>query len=132
MRAAGLRATAARVAVLRHLTEAGVALSHAEVAEQVARTGVDRTTVYRNLVDLTDAGLVHRTDLGDHVWRFAVPGAGHAPPDADHPHFVCNSCGAVECLPEDSVAVKPNRRSPRALRQPGLQIQVRGVCDECK
>ena len=132
VRAAGLRATRPRVAVFRYLTESRAPLSHGEVAGALADTGIDRATIYRNLTDLVEAGVIHRIDLGDHVWRFVVPGKGQTLSNADHPHFICSSCGMVECLPEDAVAVRLTRRAPRALRQQGLQIQVRGLCDNCR
>jgi Fur family ferric uptake transcriptional regulator len=132
LRKAGLRATAPRLSVLRYVTEAATPLSHGEVAEGLTRHGIDRATAYRNLIDLTDAGLLHRADFGDHTWRFTVPNRRHTPPEMDHPHFICSSCGAVECLPKDAVAVKPFRHAPSALRQHDLQIQVRGLCDDCR
>src|SRR5688572_21434610 len=70
LKAAGLRNTAPRVAVLRHLQRAAGPTSHAEIVQELSPLGFDRATLYRNLVDLVDAGLVSRTDLGDHLWRF--------------------------------------------------------------
>jgi Fur family ferric uptake transcriptional regulator len=132
LRRVGLRATVPRLAVLKLLKQAEGPLSHAQVAELASREGLDRATVYRNLIDLTDAGLVSRMDFGDHTWRFAVSGKGPAHPDEAHPHFICSSCGSVSCLPEDAVAVKASRHTPRALRQRRLQIQIRGLCDSCR
>lgn len=131
LRGAGLRATLPRIAVLRLLTAAQAARTHAEVAEVLAGDGFDRATVYRNLMDLSEAGLVRRTDVGDHVWRFELVRDGTEHNDAEHPHFICGSCGAVACLPEGSVSVHPQRGAPRALRRKGLTVQVRGLCDAC-
>lgn len=130
IRNAGLRSTAPRVAVLRRLMEASNPVSHGELATQLAEQGMDRTTVYRNLVDLTDAGLVQRTDLGDHVWRFELKRRGDGE-ETKHPHFTCTDCGAVSCLPEGTVSVKAGRGVPRALNRQKVEIQLRGVCDEC-
>jgi Fur family ferric uptake transcriptional regulator len=132
LRDAGLRATLPRVSVLGHLTEAGTALSHAEVAEGLGSESIDRATVYRNLIDLSEAGLLRRIDLGDHVWRFAVAADNPVHTSTAHPHFICSSCGSVACLPESAVKVRSNRRTPRALRQQGLDIQIRGLCDVCR
>jgi Fur family ferric uptake transcriptional regulator len=132
LRAAGLRATSARLAVLRCLFEANAPLSHAEVYDIVAGLGFDRATTYRNLVDLTDAGLARRTDHGDRTFRFELAGgeAGHET-DA-HAHFICNECGTVECLPETAVAVSGARGVPKSVRKKHVEIQVRGVCDDCE
>ena len=66
IRRAGLRSTAPRIAVFRRLYAAATPISHGELVEVLNEEGMDRTTVYRNLVDLTDAGLVRRT--ADPAW----------------------------------------------------------------
>jgi len=65
IRNAGLRVTPARIATLVLLREAASPLTHAYVADQLAASGVDRVTAFRNLNDMTEAGLLHRTEL-DH------------------------------------------------------------------
>lgn len=127
----GLRATAARVAVLEGLSDAEGPLSHAEVYALVEDEGFDRATVYRNLIDLTEVGLARRYDLGDHVWRFELADEADAHAEDPHPHFVCNECGIIECLPDDAVALRAVRGAPRSLRGPGLEVQLRGLCDAC-
>jgi Fur family ferric uptake transcriptional regulator len=126
IRAAGLRVTAARVSVLGALREAQAALSHAEVAQRVEQAGLDRTTVYRNLIDLAQAGVLRRTDV-DHTWRFELVEHGQE----RHPHFVCTDCGRVACLPVSSVTLRPGRGTPGALRRGNLEIELRGRCDAC-
>ncbi len=130
LRAAGLRATPPRMAVLRHLVVSRAALAHGEVAARLAAE-YDRATVYRNLMDLTSAGLARRSDMGDHVWRFEWVGRGrHA--EGVHPHFICGGCGTVTCLPEGAVSVRVPASAPRALRRKrGVQVQLRGLCDAC-
>jgi Fur family transcriptional regulator, ferric uptake regulator len=131
IRKAGLRSTSPRIAVLRRLSVASTPVSHGELVEVLASDGMDRTTVYRNLVDLTEVGLVSRTDLGDHVWRFELKrGTGNGD-DARHPHFTCSDCGAVLCLPEVTLKVKQGKGVPRALTKQKVEIQLRGQCDVC-
>ncbi len=132
LREAGLRATQPRVAVLRELASAKSPLSHADVADALSGEGFDRATVYRNLMDLTEAGLARRTDIGDHVWRFELTSPSDDHEDEAHPHFICGECGAVSCLPEDAVSVKGGRGTPRALKSRAVSVQVRGVCDACE
>ncbi len=127
LRATGLRATKSRLAVLALVRASREPMSHAEVADRLADGGWDRATLYRNLIDLVDAGLLTRADRGDHVWRFAAQPAGHA--DGQHPHFVCQSCGVVECLPDAELSV--GRRAPRAARAKQVAIELKGVCDAC-
>lgn len=129
IRGAGLRATPSRIAVLGLLRGTDHAVSHGQVADRLSGEAWDRATIYRNLTDLADAGLARRTDLGDHVWRFEAVAAGHGA--AQHPHFVCTSCGTVECLPDAELAFR-KARGPRAVRSREVEVQVRGVCDGCQ
>ncbi|MCC6670902.1 MAG: transcriptional repressor [Planctomycetes bacterium] len=127
VRRAGLRATAARIAILQALRRATAPVSHADMEALFTGRGWDRTTFYRNLLDLARAGLARRTDLGDHTWRFEAVQPGQ---DGDpHAHFVCGSCGVVECL--DDVRISVGKAAPRALRERHVEIQVRGTCDRC-
>ena len=123
IRGVGLRCTAARIAVLQYLISATGPLTHAEVSEAVGPSkGFDRATIYRNLTELTEAGLVSRVELGDHVWRFELKRAGHAHAKGeDHPHFLCTSCGEVSCLDDVDVAItpKPGRGKPAGGTQAG-------------
>src|SRR5262245_1316301 len=103
IRAAGLRGTASRVAVLQHVSSAGKPVSHADVAEVLVPQGYDKSTLYRCLVELADAGLLARLDAGDHAWRFELKDDEHE--TGDHPHFVCVDCGQVTCLPDVEVKI---------------------------
>src|SRR6184192_3811510 len=103
LRAAGLRSTTSRVVVLQHVAAAGKPVSHADVADVLVPQGFDKSTLYRCLVELADAGLFARLDAGDHAWRFERRGDEH---DAgEHPHFVCVDCGKVTCLPDVEVKI---------------------------
>jgi Fur family ferric uptake transcriptional regulator len=103
-------------------------MSHGDVADRLASQAWDRATIYRNLTDLAEAGLVRRTDVGDHVWRFEALRQEH---DSSHPHFVCTECGVVECLPEIELAVR-RAKAPRAVKQRQVEVHVRGLCDACR
>jgi Fur family ferric uptake transcriptional regulator len=132
VRARGLRATPSRLAVLEVVRATESPVSHGEVADKLASQAWDRATIYRNLTDLAQVGLLRRTDVGDHVWRFEA--INHDA--AAHPHFVCTECGAVECLPEIELTLRrpePSRRvrAPRAVKQRQVEVQVRGLCDSC-
>ena len=132
MRGHGMRVTNARIMVLRYLQSVDGPRSHAEVHQELENAGFDRATIYRNLLDLTDAGLLRRSDLGDHVWRFEAIDPLHAESEEQPPHFVCVQCGTVTCLPNGAIRVQPPRSAPRALRKKrGVEIQLRGMCDSC-
>ena len=129
IREAGLRATPARIATLKLLHGATSPLTHAEVAEELQDLGVDKATVFRNLNDMSTAGLLRRTELGDRVWRFELVAEdeGHG---AAHPHFVCVDCGTVSCMDE----IKLTAGSVRLSQQFGevTEILLRGRCNDCE
>ena len=130
IRAAGLRVTRARVTVLRLLTRSDAPVSHAEVTDALAGDGWDRATLYRNLVALTEAGLLRRVDIGDHVWRFERVDDDADAHDEHHPHFLCTACGEVSCLPELGLQLG-GADLPRALAEGQVTIQLKGLCDDC-
>ncbi|MEW6298573.1 MAG: Fur family transcriptional regulator [Thermodesulfobacteriota bacterium] len=130
IRAAGLRSTAPRVAVLQRLQEASTPVSHADIVEDLASKGFDRATLYRNLMDLTEVGLLSRIDVGDHVWRFELRRKERGRPQG-HPHFTCTDCGDVACLPGVNVRISPTSGVPHAVAAKQVEIQFRGLCDRC-
>jgi len=169
LRLAGLRVTAARVAILDVLCHAERALDAQQVFDQLrsARTPsgkairTDRVTIYRTLTALVKAKIAHRVDIGDRIHRYALAGehaphdrGGHEPGlveppvapahapagqnhDSAHPHFVCDSCGRVECLDDLTVVLKPVHRGSSAarirrdLRITREQVLLHGTCKRC-
>lgn len=129
IRKAGLRCTPARVTVLRELRASKSPQTHAELAERLVPLGFDKATVFRNLADLTDADLLRRTELGDHVWRFE-PRDPNEPESGGHPHFVCVDCGDVTCLEEMEFTAASKRRSQHIGRI--TEILIRGHCANCE
>ena len=84
-----------------------------------------------NLTDLTHAGLVRRSDLGDHVWRFSLVRQGEAEHARQHPHLVCSDCGTIVCLPDVKVKISPLKTSKRDLHAADLEVQLKGLCERC-
>ena len=129
IRGAGLRCTAARLTVLQYLISAHGPKTHAEVSKAVAERGFDRATIYRNLTELTEAGLVARVEVGDHVWRFElkrpVVKGSHA---TEHPHVLCTACGEVSCLDGVNVAITPKRSR---LFHAVTEVLLKGQCGKC-
>jgi Fur family transcriptional regulator, ferric uptake regulator len=129
LRKAGVRATPARIAVLQELRAATSPLTHADLAEKLVPVGFDKATVFRNLADLTDAELISRTELGDHVWRFEAIDPAH-PGSEKHPHFVCVECGGVTCLGDMEFTSTSKRRAKTIGRI--TEILIKGHCTECE
>lgn len=130
IRAAGLRSTAARIAVLRHMITAASPRSHAQVADDLEEEGFDRATIYRNLVELSEVGLLNRMELGDHVWRFEIRTEG-TEDDEGHPHFVCVSCGTISCLHNVEVNINPRPGTKKSGIGRVTTVMLKGECGVC-
>jgi Fur family ferric uptake transcriptional regulator len=141
IRGAGLRSTPARLAVLQALEQRSTPVTHADLAGELVPQGFDKATVYRNLIDLTDAGMLSRTELGDHVWRFELRQENDRH-SGDHPHFLCLDCGEVSCLSDVEVQIasidgkKSSGRHARGKGSAGIgrvtEVLLKGHCDRCQ
>ncbi|HEY5956497.1 MAG TPA: Fur family transcriptional regulator [Polyangiaceae bacterium] len=121
----GIRVTEQRLLLLQALSSVRAPISHPELTERMSGSSLDRATIYRNLLALTDAGLLVRTQLGDNVWRYEMPRT-QASQHHEHPHFVCTDCGQVACLPENAVQLRNARMRARVV-----EVQLRGRCLAC-
>ena len=123
-----LRATAPRLAVLRLLAEAPGPLSHTEVLDRLGETAWDPSTIYRNLVKLRDAGVASVVSRAEGIDRYAL--AQTREDSHRHPHFVCEDCGRVACLPAELIAPMAIE-GPWAASIQGAAVELRGECPEC-
>ena len=99
LRGAGLRVTPQRLAALAALQAAdGHHLSADDVWRRLRSSvgEMDRSTAYRVLADLTEAGILQQAQLGDGVTRFEIH-------EAAHHHAVCTICGATEDVGVDAI-----------------------------
>lgn len=127
IRALGARVTPARVAVLEVLERAERALSHHDVEQALAASGIDRVTLYRVLDWLVASGLAHRVTDAERVFRFSLASAS-APAHAEHAHFRCEDCGKVFCL-EDVPVRAPTL--PAGFAPHAVELSISGQCARC-
>jgi len=129
LRESGLRATVPRVAVLRLLSSAEHPLSHTEVVERLGRSAPwDRATTFRNLIKLKDAGLAPIASRIDGIDRYALASRSHD--GHQHPHFKCEGCGQVSCLPVEAVTMRLEDEAWGASLR-SSQISIQGECPSC-
>ncbi len=131
LREVALRATAARVAVLKLLATTDGPLSHAEVVQALADFGFDQSTLFRCLNEIADAGLVTRLDLGDQTRRFELRESS-SEKEFTHPHFMCVDCGELSCMEDFSVQINPSRGPRRDKLGTITEIMIRGHCGQCQ
>jgi len=125
----GMRATAQRLAVLVTLHEQEAPMTHEEVMGLLTAGLYDKASVWRVLSDLAGVGILRRMDLGDRVWRYELQDACRTISD-DHPHFLCEACSEVTCLPPLEVRSKDGS-IPQALLNADFHIRISGKCGTC-
>ena len=128
IREKGLKATPARMEVIRAIGNDHLAYSHGDM--EMLFDAMDRVTLYRVLKDFEDAGIVHKIIDFDGVTRFALcrndcPDGHH---DDSHINFHCKTCDKMFCL--DAVEAPPIKL-PAGFKATGAQMVVYGYCDRC-
>lgn len=126
LRSKGLRATPARVAILAAIEDSTVPITHQELTAQLDSLGLDKSTIFRGLQDLTEAGLLRRLELGDHVWRYEISESHSELEDGLHPHLLCIDCGNIRCLNESEVHVQLSPELGQVV-----DVLIKGHCPTC-
>jgi len=90
LRAAHLRATPQRLAVLDVLARAHKPLALHDVGARLGEGVANQSTLYRAMHDLCDAGIARSVDLRHAHAHYELV------TDTEHHHLICTSCGAVE------------------------------------
>ena len=129
--ARGLRLTAHRSAVLAAIEAADRPLTADEV---VRESGVPTSTVYRQLAELVDIGVVARVAgaAGSDRHELAEPYSQH-----HHHHLVCTECGIVTDFdPSRQLERLIDREVAALLEHSGFEVShhvfdVRGRCRDC-
>jgi Fur family peroxide stress response transcriptional regulator len=121
----GLRSTPQRYAVMAFLMEQAGHPTAAEIFEAVNRVDPrsSRATIYNNLRDLVQAGLVREVAVEGRSARFDAKGMKHH-------HFICDRCGNVEDVdwydvPRPAAAAL----GKRVIRD--CELIFRGLCTRC-
>jgi Fur family peroxide stress response transcriptional regulator len=121
----GLRSTPQRYAVMAFLMGQAGHPTAAEIFEAVNRVDPrsSRATIYNNLRDLVQAGLVREVAMEGRAARFDAKGMQHY-------HFICDRCGNVEDVEWYDVP-RPAAASlgKRVLRE--CELIFRGLCARC-
>ena len=127
LRKVGLKSTVTRIAVLRHLWAQERPKSHSEIVQALRQVG-DQATIYRTLVSFVDKGLARVASTASGIVRYEPIKEGDET-NTIHPHFVCQDCGIVTCLPVSTVITTIDPSWKDRLQQAKLQFV--GTCAEC-
>jgi len=130
---ANQRVTANREAIVAALSTAGRPVTIPEILDAPGGRGLAQSSVYRNLVVLEEAGLVHRivTDGEFARYELAEDLTEH------HHHLICANCGMVEDVPagaglEQSVdAAADQIARATGFRTQRHRVDLVGLCARC-
>ncbi len=130
LHAAGLRRTPVRTGVIELLAASKRPVDVASVVEKLPG-GTDVVTVYRTLNTLVKKKLARRVRGEDRSWLYELinhtPGHDHV-----HAHFVCDSCGVVECLPDIQAPSLPKpTKIARGYDITKQELTLHGTCPKC-
>lgn len=121
------RKTPSKKAILNILKEAGEALSHEMLQEELEKD-VNRTTIYRVLNRFHEDGIIHKVVCDDGKQYFAYClNCGKGKHHHNHFHFRCQNCGKVECLNKEMEVDLPSGYEVKSFN--GV---ISGYCNQCQ
>ncbi len=120
-----MRCTPQRYGVMAFLMEHNGHPTAPEIFDGVNRRDPrsSRATIYNNLRDLVQAGLVREVAVEGRAARFDAKGM-------QHHHFVCDCCGKVEDIEWYEIPIPATGSlGKRVLRE--CELIARGLCTKC-
>jgi Fur family peroxide stress response transcriptional regulator len=122
VRAAGLKLTPQRIAIVRELADDR---THPTAQDLFARLRAELptmsfATVYNTLSALSDAGLCTSRTLSEGPTRFD-------PNTSPHDHAVCDTCGLVMDVPRG----RGGGKAPEGFQVRRVERIYRGLCADC-
>jgi Fur family transcriptional regulator, ferric uptake regulator len=132
LRRIGQRMTEKRRALVDVLADSSRPLTIPEILE--TRRGLAQSSVYRNLVVLEQAGVVHRIVTNDEFARFEL---AEELTGRHHHHLICSSCGRIEDVPA-SAGLEASVRdaavqveAATGFRTDTHRVDLIGLCRRC-
>ena len=133
LRRANQRVTANRKAIVDALSASTRPMTIPEILDSPGGRGLAQSSVYRNLVVLEEAGLVHRivTDAEFARYELAEDLTEH------HHHLICANCGLVEDVPASAgLEQSVHTAASQIARSTGFHTQrhrvdLVGLCARC-
>lgn len=129
LRAASLRCTDARLAVVALLERRAGPMTCSDASSELGVGQCDPATVYRTLVTLAEHGIARVVGWADgmaHYELSTTDESGH-----QHAHFHCTCCADVTCLPAGEAPVAFGAADPWRAAVATAQLQLHGVCPGC-
>lgn len=124
----GIRPTAARILVLRKLSELMRPASLSEL--EIELETLDRSTIFRSLSLLLEHHAIHAFEDGSGSMKYEIC-RSHSDTCAigeRHIHFFCEVCHQTTCLTDIKI---PVASLPEGYTVDSINYTVKGVCPAC-
>jgi Fur family ferric uptake transcriptional regulator len=122
--------TKVRAAIIQILSRQDLPLGAADLMMAMRKVGLrpNKTTIYRELTFLMEAGLVAEVDLGERKKRYESGSKGH------HHHLVCLKCRTIEELEMDAHLTDQENEIEKAHDFQVLRhaLEFYGLCRRCQ
>ena len=124
----GLKLTPQRrlIVDIIHDTEAHLSAEDIIATVQRKMPGVNKSTIYRTMDILEQAGCVFKSESGDHfIYHHAEEGHHH--------HLVCRKCGkTIECAENLFLPIEKSLAEKYGFRVSFKHVVINGLCEGCK
>lgn len=124
-----LKATPARIGVMRFLEESKQPVDVSMVIEYLRRRDVDTdpATVFRIMNAFTDKGITRQVQFLEGKSRYELSGKG------DHHHLICTNCGKIEDV-EDKYMEKLESeiQKTKGFKVKHHSLEFFGLCKNCQ
>lgn len=128
LKRAGIRVTAVRLMIWRTIRQKmKEAFSLADM--EALLVSVDKSTLFRTLVLLSENGLLHTIDDGSGSLKYCLCRCPDHHHHLGHVHLTCVVCHKTWCLEDISI---PSVEIPQGFRMQEAQYLVKAVCPKCQ
>lgn len=125
---AALRATPARIAVMKMLEKTGIPVDIGMVKSYLNKKNIvtDPATVFRIMNMLTQKGLAKQVSFNEGKFRYELANK------PDHHHLVCKVCGKVEDFSDCAIQIlEKDIRKKKGFSVESHSLEFYGICQEC-
>src|SRR6266704_298005 len=126
---AALRATPARIAVMKLLEETEKPVDIAVVKDHLEKEHIatDPATVFRIMNMFTEKGLVKQISFNEGKFRYELASK------PDHHHLICNSCGKVEDFSDCAIPdLEKDIKKKKGFAVAAHALEFYGLCVTCQ
>lgn len=127
IRAAGMRVTKPRIALIETLRQLDGPASIERIHQQVGIKSCDLVTIYRCLAAFEELGLVHRSYLHNGTCLYEQTFG-----NARHYHIICKSCGKTDTVDYALPDGMDRKLQDKGYAQLSHVVEFFGVCQQCQ